>query len=150
MSGRFLKVAGILIIFFVIYNLNTQFGFTRSLQSKVIVPIGTSQTVSGGADDVSQLIPSDTQVVKVVYTSETDIQPNALEVKKGKPVRFEVEVRDNSSGCMSTIMIPGLWDRALTLKKGKTLVMEFTPDTAGDYEITCAMGVPRGTLRVID
>lgn len=109
-----------------------------------------SQKVPGGVDDVSQSIPSDIQVIKAVYTLAADIQPNTFEVKKGKPVRFEVEVRDNGSGCMSTIMIPGLWDKALTLKKGKTLVMEFTPYISGDYEITCAMGVPRGTLKVID
>lgn len=150
MSGRFLKVAGILIIFFVSYNLNTQFGFTRSLQSDAIVSNSTSQTVPGGADDVFQSIPNDIQLIKAVYTLASDIQPNTFEVKKGKPVRFEVEVKDNGSGCMSTIMIPGLWDKALTLKKGKTLVMEFTPSKSGDYEITCAMGVPRGTLKVID
>jgi plastocyanin domain-containing protein len=49
---------------------------------------------------------------------------------------------------MSTIMIPGLFDKPLLLQEGKQLVLEFTPKTAGTYQITCAMGIPRGTIKV--
>ncbi|NCU43258.1 hypothetical protein EOL72_02845 [Candidatus Falkowbacteria bacterium] len=88
------------------------------------------------------------QVIKAVYTEASDIQPNAFEVKVNQPVRFEVSVKDDGYGCMSTIMIPGLWRQPLTLRKGQTLVMEFTPKRVGTYQIACAMGVPRGTLKV--
>jgi len=90
------------------------------------------------------------QTIKTVYTYSKDIAPNTFTVKKGQPVRFEINVQDNGSGCMSTIMIPGLWDTAELLKKGQTIVMEFTPQKIGDYEITCAMGVPRGLIKVIE
>jgi len=90
------------------------------------------------------------QTIKTVYTYGKDIAPNTFTVKKGQPVRFEVEVQDNGFGCMSTIMVPGLWNTAELLKKGQTIVMEFTPQKTGDYEITCAMGVPRGLIKVIE
>jgi plastocyanin domain-containing protein len=59
-----------------------------------------------------------------------------------------VDVKENGSGCMSTIMIPGLYDKAQYLQAGKTIIMDFTPTKPGSYKITCAMGVPRGTLTV--
>jgi heme/copper-type cytochrome/quinol oxidase subunit 2 len=43
---------------------------------------------------------------------------------------------------MSAVMIPGLWNYPQALKKGKTVVMEFTPSKVGTYQLTCAMGVP--------
>lgn len=89
-----------------------------------------------------------TQVITTDYTYAEDIQPNTFSVQRGKPVRFEVRAKENGYGCMSTIMIPGLFETPQLLKKGKTIVMKFIPTTPGTYDITCAMGVPRGVLQV--
>ena len=51
---------------------------------------------------------------------------------------------------MSTIMVPGLYDDPQYLSAGETLIMEFTPTKTGTYQITCAMGVPRGTIIVTE
>ena len=88
------------------------------------------------------------QILKTVYTSDADISPYEFTVKAGKPVRMEVDVKDEGSGCMSTIYIPELTDNPQFLEKGKTLIFEFTPNKPGKYPITCAMGVPRGTITV--
>ena len=88
------------------------------------------------------------QLLKTVYTSDADISPYEFTVKAGKPVRMEVDAKDEGSGCMSTIYIPELTDNPQFLEKGKTLVFEFTPNKPGKYPITCAMGVPRGTITV--
>lgn len=89
------------------------------------------------------------QVIKTTYTSlDEDIVPNSFTLEVGKPVRFEVSVMENGRGCMSTIMVPGLYNRPIYLSKGKTIVMEFTPTRAGTYDIACAMGVPRGKIIV--
>jgi plastocyanin domain-containing protein len=88
---------------------------------------------------------TDEQVIKTAYTLAGDIQPNTFTVKAGQPVRFEVDVQENGSGCMSTIMIPGLYNTPQLLSAGEKIVMQFTPN-AGSYQITCAMGVPRGTI----
>ncbi len=88
------------------------------------------------------------QVLKTTYTKGTDIQPNYFTVKAGSPVRFEIDVKNNGSGCMGSIMIPGLYNTAEYLQAGQTIVMTFTPDKPGNYNITCAMGVPRGEIKV--
>lgn len=88
------------------------------------------------------------QTIKTVYTSENDIVPSVFNVKAGMPVKFEIDVKDEGYGCMSTIMIPGLYNNPEYLQAGEKIVMEFTPNKKGEYRITCAMGVPRGILKV--
>jgi plastocyanin domain-containing protein len=83
-----------------------------------------------------------------VYTAQNDLQPNNFTVKKGIPARLEIDVEDDGSGCMSTITIQNLVQKVEPLQKGNTIVFDFTPDTAGSYLITCAMGVPRGKIVV--
>ncbi len=99
------------------------------------------------ADPSTQVQQADVQVIKTTYTQSADIRPNSFTLKAGKPVRFEVLAKDNGQGCMGSITIPGLTDKVDILKAGKTTVFEFTPK-AGSYQITCAMGVPRGTIQV--
>jgi len=90
----------------------------------------------------------DTQIIKAIYTVSGDITPKVFTVKKGSKVRFEVTAKDDGYGCMSSIMIPRLTSPQL-LEKDKTLVLEFTPDKIGDLPITCAMGMQRGSIKVI-
>jgi plastocyanin domain-containing protein len=59
-----------------------------------------------------------------------------------------VDVKEDGQGCMSTIMVPGLDNTPQLLEKGNKLTMEFTPVKTGEYKITCAMGVPRGIIKV--
>ena len=92
----------------------------------------------------------DPQVIKTTYFAATygdssDIKPNTFNVVARKPVRFEVVVTVDGSGCMSSFMIPGLVDEPQFLEKGKNLTFNFTPKK-GTYKITCAMGVPRGEI----
>ena len=88
------------------------------------------------------------QVIKTTYTVYDDIQPSTFTVKAGKPVRFEIFVKEEGAGCMWAIMIPGLYDNYKALEKGKTIVMNFTPTKKGEYPITCSMGMERGLLKV--
>ncbi len=90
------------------------------------------------------------QVIKSVYTLAKDISPNKFEVKKGVPVRFEIDVKESGRGCMGSLMVPGLYNSAQYLEGGTKMVLTFTPQTAGDYNITCAMGVPRGVIKVVN
>jgi len=88
------------------------------------------------------------QLIKATYTQADDIQPNNITVKAGIPVRLEVGPKEDATGCMSTIMIPGFYDTPQTIRANQPIVMEFTPTKAGDYLITCAMGVPHAYLKV--
>lgn len=89
------------------------------------------------------------QVIKTTYTQADDILPNEFTVKVGIPVRMKIDVRENGSGCMGTIMVPKLVNDSKFLPKGETIIFNFTPTDKGSYPITCAMGVPRGTIKVI-
>jgi plastocyanin domain-containing protein len=90
----------------------------------------------------------ETQILKASYSPETDIVPNQFTVKAGQPVRFEIEAKENGSGCMGSVTVPQLTQDIQGFVKGKTAVLSFTPTIKGTYPITCAMGVPRGNIIV--
>lgn len=89
-----------------------------------------------------------TQVIKATYTQDSDIQPNKFTVKAGQPVKMEIDIKDDGYGCMGSIMIPGLTQNPEILTRGKPIIFNFTPTKTGDYYITCAMGIPRGVIKV--
>ena len=89
-----------------------------------------------------------TQVINATYTVADDVKPTKFTVKTGTPVRFDIEAKEDGQGCMGSIMIPGLDNTPQGFEKGKTTTLAFTPTKPGSYTITCAMGVPRGTIIV--
>ncbi len=109
---------------------------------------GAKKVVNSDTTPAPAVVENNFQVLKTTYTTQNDISPNTFSVRVGKPVRLEVDVKDDGSGCMSTIMIPR-FTQPQFLEKGKTLVLEFTPERSGEFPITCAMGVPRGSIKVI-
>lgn len=104
------------------------------------------QSMSTPSEKTQQ--PLNTQIIKAVITFDDGLVPNSFSVKVNVPVRFEIDSKDDVEGCMSTIMIPGLYDKPILIKAGEKIVMEFTPKRVGFYDITCAMGVPWGDIRV--
>lgn len=134
-SGLIMKSAGMLVIFLAAYNLDSQFSFAVRPGSPL--PAASPARPSGG------------RIIRTTYSTAGDIAPANFTVRRGESVRFIVDPKESASGCMSTIMIPGLWNRSEELVKGKSVVMEFTPKKTGTYRITCAMGVPRGTITVM-
>lgn len=87
-------------------------------------------------------------VLPTVFTVSKDIIPSVFTVEVGKPYILEVDAKDDGIGCMSTIMIPGIYKTPLLITKGK-IRLPFTINRAGSYQITCAMGVPRGTINAV-
>ncbi|MHB8830690.1 MAG: urease accessory protein UreH domain-containing protein [Patescibacteria group bacterium] len=87
------------------------------------------------------------QVFKLTYDTTNDIQPNTFRVKVGQLVRLEIDAKENGSGCMSTITIPGFYNQIQSIRQGP-MTIEFTATAKGSYDITCAMGVPRGQVIV--
>ncbi len=109
------------------------------------VVTGTTEIVAPKSDPVAEV-----QLIGSTYESrQTDIVPNRFTVQVGKPVRLEIAVKEDGQGCMSTVMIPGLANTPQLLEAGKTMVFAFTPTEKGDFDITCAMGMPRGRITVI-
>jgi plastocyanin domain-containing protein len=90
------------------------------------------------------------QVVKAVITFEDGLLPSIFTLEAGVPVRFEIDPKDDGEGCMSTLMIPDLYDDPFLVKAGDKIIMEFTPKKPGTYYITCVMGVPWGEIEVVN
>ena len=106
----------------------------------------TVTTGSGG------MAVSGTQVFKANYSNDDiskTIQPNQFTVKVGKPVRIEILAKEDGTGCMGTVMIPGIIDSPKYFKKDQTTVLEFTPKDTGTFDMTCAMGVSSGEIIVV-
>lgn len=115
--------------------------------TEVVSPVRNG--VSNGVNPATPAVAVTAQVIRAVYTQAQDISPNSFSVRLGQLVRVEIDARDNGSGCMSTVMVPGLYNQPQFLAKGTTVAMEFTPTQKGEYPITCAMGVKRGVISVI-
>lgn len=88
---------------------------------------------------------TNTQILKATYSIYSDIQPKQFTVKADQPVRLEIDAKDDGAGCMGSVMIPGLTKSAQFFTKGETTVLSFTAKE-GKYNLTCAMGVPRGEI----
>jgi sulfite exporter TauE/SafE/copper chaperone CopZ len=137
-AERFFRVAGVIVVAMAVVNLSNGYNLlgAQRIFSKAETP--TSQKAS-------KLPPT---TLNTVYTLEEDIVPSTFTAKVGQPTTLIVDVKEDGEGCMSTIMIMGLDDNPQYLKSGKKLSLTFTPKKPGTYQIACAMGVPRGTVRV--
>ena len=137
--GRIKNQIGILVLFFVFYNL--WFLMVPGIFIQNPPALRAPSLENGGPEKESK-------IVKLTY-STFGLTPSEISIKKGEKVRLEIEVRESQYGCMSTILLPGLFGNAQTLTKGKTLVMEFTPTKVGNYQFVCAMGVPHNAQVVV-
>ncbi len=95
---------------------------------------GTRAAVGAGGMQEAQII------VKGGYT------PDVLVVKAGRPVRLNF-LRQETASCSEMVLFPD-FDRSAKLPPGETVPIEFTPQTPGEYEFQCQMGMLRGKLIV--
>jgi plastocyanin domain-containing protein len=56
-------------------------------------------------------------------------------------------LREETAACSEQVIFPDFGKQA-TLTPHKTISVEFIPDTPGEYEFQCAMGMLRGKLIV--
>lgn len=149
-AQRFFRVVGVVVVAMAFINFTN--GITL-LGVKNWFPDNSAATSTARPQDASEATQSQPAnvepiVLRTTYTDAKDIIPSKFTVKVGQPTTLEVEVKDDGWGCMSTIMVIGLDEKPQYLKAGKTLKLTFTPKKAGTYEIACAMGVPRGSIKV--
>ena len=79
-------------------------------------------------------------VVKGGYT------PDVLVVKAGQPVRLNFN-RPETASCSEMVLFPD-FNKSAKLPSGETVSIEFTPETPGEYDFQCQMGMLRGKLIV--
>ncbi len=112
----------------------------------VIVP--TDIPTQSPTTQVATKSDNQVQVLKATYSNAFGFQPKQLTAKAGVPIRLEVASRDNGEGCMGSISLPQLSNDYYGFEAGKTVTFNVTPPGPGEYAITCAMGLPHGTITV--
>ncbi len=145
LSAQFLKIAGILVLFFGIYNFNSQLNILGlpSL-TDIKLPLSTpSQIVEDGLAPIvngKQILKMDAFAYKY--------EPNEFKIRAGIPVRWEIS-NQGVSGCSNAIIAKGLFDGEVRLNK-ELNVKEFTPQNPGKYKFSCWMGMISGIITVVD
>ena len=62
---------------------------------------------------------SGVKTLTILYSNAKNIAPNSFTVNTGERVRLEVNPLDTATGCMNTIMVPGLWDKPEPIIRGE-------------------------------
>lgn len=151
-AKRFFKVVGVAVATMALINISNGLNLTGwQLPRLPERGAATSQSSSANKADGKGAAPlSADRVLRTTYVSlEEDIVPSEFTIQAGMPYTLEVDAKVNGEGCMSTIMVPGLINKPESLRAGSKMTFEFTANRPGTYQITCAMGVPRGTIKVI-
>ena len=95
---------------------------------------GTRASVTSGGYQEAMIL------VKGGYT------PDVVLVQHGKPVRLNFR-REETASCSDTVLIPD-FNKSAKLPTGQNIPVEFLPETPGEYEFACPMGMFRGKLVV--
>ena len=146
LANSFSKAAGILVLFFALYNLNSQLNvlglpnvseFKNSLSNKENI----------NQKDLPPIVDGK-QVIKM-KASASGYNPNYFKVRAGIPVRWEIE-NINATGCTNEIISRDLFEGSIPLEINKTSVKEFVPpEKPGKYRFSCWMGMASGIIEVV-
>lgn len=148
-ARRFFRIVGVVVVAMALLNFSnglTLAGVKLSLDN--LLPKSAPTSVSSVSEKSSTT--GDSVVLNTTYKQGSDISPSKFTAKVGQKTTLSVDVRDNGSGCMSTIMIIGLNDTPQYLQKGKIITLDFVATQPGTYTIACAMGIPRGSITVTE
>ncbi len=153
LSEKFLKVAGILVLFFAFYNINFQLNIL-GVSSLSDLDINSGRLSSGTKNNSAQSeeglppIVNGKQILKMDASSR-GYSPSYLKVKVGIPVRWEITDK-GTSGCTNAIISKNLFEGEISLTPGQTSIKEFTPKKPGKYKFSCWMGMVSGIIEVVD
>lgn len=141
----FFKFAGLVVIALSVFNISNGLNLT-GWKSSLGLPASAQTQPKTDANVLGA--QAEVQVLKGTYSASEGVVPASFTAKVGQPVRVEIYAKENGVGCMGSFTIPGLTKKVAGFKKGQTVVMEFTPTKAGEYQMTCAMGIPHGTITI--
>ncbi|MDD5433606.1 MAG: sulfite exporter TauE/SafE family protein [Candidatus Pacebacteria bacterium] len=150
LSERFLKTAGVVVLFFALFNANNQMnvlgyaGISDLLGKAVKADIASNNNSEEGLPPIID----GKQVIKM-NASASGYSPNYFKIRVNVPVRWEI-TDTGTSGCTNAVMSQSLFTGQIALTPGKTSVREFTPQKTGKYKFSCWMGMVSGIMEVVD
>ncbi len=134
-SNSFRLLSGLLILFFALFTLNSQFGILHlpSISSTKVqaanVPLTAPEINSQAEIPASQVMQMEVKGFEYF--------PKVITIKAGIPTKFEIT--DNGSiGCARAVYARGLYQDVILLEPGLNTV-EFTAPAAGIYQVSCSM-----------
>lgn len=131
------ELIAVIIIFFALYSLNSG-----------LVLAGSNYTLSGiGQESSAGQVSSNDEVQVVKMDVDWSFKPNSFTIKKGIPVRWEID-GVNVSGCTNEIIVPKIELRQ-KINPGMNII-EFTPEKSGTLPFSCWMGMVGGKFIVTD
>jgi sulfite exporter TauE/SafE/copper chaperone CopZ len=130
-TALFNQIAGILIIFFVFYNLNAQFN-VLGLPSLNDIKVQPKQ------EQTKQPDTNGTQTLNLTAKGFQYIPTGSTTLKAGVKTTLVVD-NQGIQGCGASMAGRGLFDGYISLKPGQNTIT-FTPKK-GTYKITCSMGM---------
>lgn len=145
-SKRFFKFAGLVVIFFALFNIANGYSLIGLKSGGEVAKTATPASSTVVSVDPHVTIENGFQVVKMAENSN-GYSPNKFTVKKGVPVRWVIEAEEPYS-CAASLVMPKYGIRR-QLSKGEN-VIEFTPTEAGTIKFSCSMGMYTGVFNVVD
>jgi sulfite exporter TauE/SafE/copper chaperone CopZ len=141
-AEKFSKVAGFLVLFFALFNINTQMNILG-----FVMPNFNTSSSAINQNELPQIIKG-VQILKM-NASARGYSPNYLKVKTGIPIRWEI-TDTGTSGCTNAIISKSLFSGEIRLTPGETSIKEFTISKPGKYKFSCWMGMVTGTIEAIN
>jgi sulfite exporter TauE/SafE/copper chaperone CopZ len=150
-SKQFSTIAGILVLLFSAYNVNSQMAVLGYPGLENILP-GVLASTTSKKDVVNNAslppIVNGVQILKM-EASARGYFPANLTVRAGVPVRWEI-TDTGTSGCTNAIISRALFTGQIDLTPGQTSIKEFTISEPGNYRFSCWMGMVTGTIQAVD
>ncbi|HEX8923585.1 MAG TPA: sulfite exporter TauE/SafE family protein [Patescibacteria group bacterium] len=149
LSRQFSVVAGLLVLFFAFFNINSQLSVLGVGNFYDLVSSSSSSPSVSAGSAVLPPIVNGKQVVNMTVSAQNGYTPDTITVKTGIPVQWNITAQGNV-GCAGSLISRGLFPDTIYLTPDQTVTKEFTPPSPGTYRFSCSMGMYRGTIIVVD
>ncbi|MCB9790445.1 sulfite exporter TauE/SafE family protein [Candidatus Nomurabacteria bacterium] len=144
LTAKFNQIAGLIIIFFALYNINAQLNLL-GIKSLSDLNLGGERT---SVTKETVVLDSDGQQrIQITAEGFSYIPTSGTVLKAGVPAVIEVDNK-GIQGCGSFMAARGLFDGWFELKPGINEI-SFTP-RAGTYKLTCTMGMVRPVTIIVE
>jgi sulfite exporter TauE/SafE/copper chaperone CopZ len=145
-SERFMKIIGILVLFFALFNINAQLNVlgVRNLND---INVSDNANLLPEKENLAPII-NGKQIIKM-EASSSGYKPDYFKVKTGIPVRWEI-ADTGTSGCTNAVIARNLFDGEIKLSLGEISIKEFTLQKSGRYKFSCWMGMVSGIIEAVD
>lgn len=146
LARQFSLTAGILVLFFAIFNINSQLAVLGISTVGDLVTASKDPTAPGPTNLPPMV--NGTQVVDIT-AGASSYSPSRIRLRANTPTRWQIRAV-NVSGCTNAIISRGLFNGQINLTNGQTAIKEFTAPGPGIYKFSCWMGMVSGTVEVVD